>query len=268
MLKKMVKSETLPAEYLLIFKDNCIQFHYIYSSTDLIEAPTLLISVIVAHDLKVHCFIHKEVVPKNIFQNLIPSGSISIMSQLLNLLGLFKSLVTETCVANESQERSMQLLMLAVNVLQQFKEEQQSCAGSEGLMQLIPFIMIEQLQLLPIEKHGRRYSINMMKTAFLWQLASSALYKKLRLIFALPSVRQLENLSTKVSASSGVIDTDYLQLRTKELTNQEKIVNFILNEVYVAERVEYSNGSFLGLTDDGTPAKTVLAFMVQSVCSK
>ena len=36
----------------------------------------------------------------------------------------------------------------------------------------------------------------------------------------------------------------------------------------MAQRVEYSNGSFVRLTDDGVPAKTVLAFMVQCICGK
>ena len=42
----------------------------------------------------------------------------------------------------------------------------------------------------------------------------------------------------------------------------------LLDEVYMAQRVEYSNGSFVGLTEDGVPAKTVLAFMLQSICGK
>ena len=32
--------------------------------------------------------------------------------------------------------------------------------------------------------------------------------------------------------------------------------------------VEYSNGSFVGLTEEGKPSKTVLTFMIQSVNSK
>ena len=35
-----------------------------------------------------------------------------------------------------------------------------------------------------------------------------------------------------------------------------------------ASRIEYRNGSFIGLTDEGLPAKTILAFMVQSIRSK
>ena len=37
----------------------------------------------------------------------------------------------------------------------------------------------------------------------------------------------------------------------------------MVDEVYTAQRIEYTNGSFVGVTEDGSPAKTVLAFMVQ-----
>ena len=42
----------------------------------------------------------------------------------------------------------------------------------------------------------------------------------------------------------------------------------LLDKVFMAKCVEYSDGSFVGLTEDGVPAKTVLAFMVQSKCGK
>ena len=42
----------------------------------------------------------------------------------------------------------------------------------------------------------------------------------------------------------------------------------MIDEIYTASGMEYSNGSFIGLTDEGLPAKTVLAFMVQSIHSK
>ena len=42
----------------------------------------------------------------------------------------------------------------------------------------------------------------------------------------------------------------------------------LLNEVYTAQRVEYSDNSFSGLNEDGVLAKSVSAFMVQSICGK
>ena len=48
---------------------------------------------------------------------------------------------------------------------------------------------------------------------------------------------------------------------------EEKVV-LTIDEVYTAQRVEYSNSAFVGLTEDGLPAKTVLTFMVQSIAGK
>ena len=57
---------------------------------------------------------------------------------------------------------------------------------------------------------------------------------------------------------------DYLKRRASHLTDQQKIVTLILDEIYTAQRMEYSNGKFIGITGNGEPAKTVVAFMVQS----
>ena len=40
----------------------------------------------------------------------------------------------------------------------------------------------------------------------------------------------------------------------------------MIDEMYTAKRFEYSNGTFVGLNEEG--AKTVFTFMVQSTCSK
>ena len=61
---------------------------------------------------------------------------------------------------------------------------------------------------------------------------------------------------------------EYLKLRTKDLTQHEKVVILLIDKVDTAQRIEYSNGSFIGLTKDGTPAKTVLTFMIQSLTGK
>ena len=45
----------------------------------------------------------------------------------------------------------------------------------------------------------------------------------------------------------------------------KKAVTLLIDEVYTANRVEYQNGTFVGLTEDGACARKVLTFMVQSV---
>ena len=53
-----------------------------------------------------------------------------------------------------------------------------------------------------------------------------------------------------------------------DLSNEEKVVTLIIDEVCTAQRVEYSNGSSVGLADNCTPFRTVLAFMVQCAHGK
>ena len=121
---------------------------------------------------------------------------------------------------------------------------------------------------MQIGKHGRRYSVNMLTTSFLWKLTSTALYFKMRDFFILPSCSRLHNLSCQTTVETRVVDLQYLQQRSKDLTEQQRIVTLMIDEVYTAQRVQYSNGAFVGVTETGLPAKTVLTFMIQSKCAK
>ena len=93
------------------------------------------------------------------------------------------------------------------------------------------------------------------------------MYKKLHEFFILPSVRRLQSLSSSAAVLSEQIDVEYLSQKTRNLPPHEKIVTLIVDEVYVAQRIEYTNSAFVRLADDGSSATTVLSFMVQSVCS-
>ena len=64
------------------------------------------------------------------------------------------------------------------------------------------------------------------------------------------------------------VEKNYLARRTSDLSNAQKHVILMIDEIYTARRVEYDNGKFTGLDGDGNPSKTVLTFMVQSLaCS-
>ena len=58
----------------------------------------------------------------------------------------------------------------------------------------------------------------------------------------------------------------YLKQRTLNFSESEKTVTLLIDEVYTTNHVEYQNGTFVGLTEDGACTRTVLMFMVQSVC--
>ena len=79
---------------------------------------------------------------------------------------------------------------------------------------------------------------------------------------------KLHSLSRGSTVETCTIDLEYLQRRSNFLSDKEKIVTLLIDEVYTAQRIEFSNGEFVGYTSDGIPAKTVLTFMIQSTCSK
>ena len=84
----------------------------------------------------------------------------------------------------------------------------------------------------------------------------------------LPSKSRLRSYSACLSVEAGSLDIIYLRQRSARLTEKERIMTLMIDEVSAAKRIEYSNGTFGGLIEEGEPAKTVLAFMVQSTCAK
>lgn len=68
--------------------------------------------------------------------------------------------------------------------------------------------------------------------------------------------------------STGLPDTTmkYLKKRIEPLSGRERLVSIIIDEVYSAKRVEYSNGKFFG-NENESVTKTLLCFMVKGVAS-
>ena len=98
----------------------------------------------------------------------------------------------------------------------------------------------------------------MLKTCFLWQLTSTSLYKKFNDNLILPSCSHLRQLSAGMNLENHTIDLNYLKARTIEWTSKERIVVLLVDEVYTAQRIEYNDGYFVGLTNKGKPAKTCI----------
>ena len=76
----------------------------------------------------------------------------------------------------------------------------------------------------------------------------------------------LPPVTSSAAVSCRQIDVEYLAQKTQNLPSREKIVTLIVDKVYVAKRIKYTDGAFVGLAADGSSAKTILSFMVQSVC--
>jgi hypothetical protein len=86
------------------------------------------------------------------------------------------------------------------------------------------------------------------------------------IVFVCRYVRQLSGaLTMETGLPSGTLE--YLRTRISGLSDREKLTSIILDEVYSAKRIEYSNGKFYGF-ENSLVTKTLLCFMVKSVAGK
>jgi hypothetical protein len=100
--------------------------------------------------------------------------------------------------------------------------------------------------------------------------ASSAAYKVLleENVLCLPSLTTLQKVTRRLDSSTGLDNSSYLNLRVSKLNEFDRNVVLIVDEIYIAKRLEYSGGGVQGLTPDGSIANTLLCFMVKSITSK
>ena len=68
-----------------------------------------------------------------------------------------------------------------------------------------------------------------------------------------------------MSVETSSLDLSYLTARTKDLLKECCIMVLMIDKVYTAQCIEHNNGNFVGLTEKGKRAKTVLTFIIQSV---
>ena len=259
-LKSKVSEVILPSGYISSVETDKISFHCIEQDNDSSSAPKLGASVIIFASLCFAAYVSSVQVPSKVFKHLITNERIETLSGLNNVLAHCKSLSDKSlplknCIIEK-------VICYLKGFLSLAKQDNSDCNAS-----LIDFI-VEQLQLFLLPKERRRYSTKTITMAFLWQLSSTSLYKKLRDLLILPSMSSLQTYSSGLTVKSGNLDVHYLKQRIEKLSDQERIVALLVDEVYTACRIEYSSGAFIGLTEDGTPAKTVLTFMVQSTCCK
>ena len=102
-------------------------------------------------------------------------------------------------------------------------------------------------------------------------LNSPSLYNQIRnevLTFPVPNyIKRLTSAITVDLELSKATET-YLKTRFDHLPHErDKIVSVVMDEVYVASKVEYTGGKFFGC-ENGIPTKTLLGTMLKSVAGR
>ena len=132
-------------------------FHYIKQYDDLTMALSLLASVFDDVILDIKVFIFSKLMPNAFYSLLLLLPTLHSTSELRNILSHCKSV----CDSSKDFISSNSCLSLVVSLL----ELHQSNLTDHESLSLIRFV-VEQLQLLQVQKHGCHYSVELITIAF------------------------------------------------------------------------------------------------------
>ena len=224
------------------------------------DIPRLSASIVMNSDLRVSVSVNKTLVSVSQYKHLVPD-CLTQLSQLVNLMALLK------CWTTDVSSRPLSVTVdMAVNTLKIGFDNVDDDSAEHGRLSFA----VEQLKLTATSKYARHYSPQTMVMSYLVHATSAAAYNAVLTssLLCLPSVSTLNKVTKRLDCTSGLDNTGYLKLRVSKLAEQERTVVLIIDEIYVAKRVEYSGGDVQGLTADGTVASTLLCFMIKSLSSK
>ena len=181
-------------------------FLHLPEAFEIKTTPKVLCQVRIFADMTFDCFVNDCRISSSLFSHLVKlDGVISSESEITNLLAAVKALTTK-----DSDCDNNKLINMAIDCLQQCLnniEDENTC----GLMSFF----IEQLLLCQKSVHARRYSANLILVSFLWHMASSSLYKRLRELFCLPTKRWLQKLSSGTTVSPFLFDQKHIYATQK-----------------------------------------------------
>ena len=223
--------------------------------------PVIKYSLIITEDLKFSMWANEVKVPLAKVKGLFTNEKVTTLSGVLNILVRVKNMSEEKKSVTNSENTIKHCSQLLTEITPNLEEE----TGKK-----ISYLT-EQLNLSIVHKNARRYSSDLLCQAVLWDCTSPALFKQIHHegLLTIPTPKHVQRLKVPFSAESGLTESNkrYLTARIANLSEREKNVNLILDEVYSSKRVEYSNGTFFGY-ENGTVTKTLLGFMLKSVGGK
>ena len=261
--EQLQNESTLPAGLTITVVDGVL---LIYRLEMDLEAGIAKVAgcISVSADLKIVASLDNVPVPADQFNDLTTNGAVTTMSQLINLAARMKSWT------EDKNSRSWKLCTkMAVNLLKDGLDILTASHPESDEQRKLEFI-IEQTKLLLTSKFHRHYSPELTIMSYMTHAASAAAYNTLResRCLSIPSVSTLKKVNRRLDEHGGLDNESYLQLRISKLNEHERNMLLIIDEIYVAKRLEYSGGDIIGLTADGSVASTLLCFMIKSLVSK
>jgi hypothetical protein len=127
-------------------------------------------------------------------------------------------------------------------------------------------ILLDQIKLILFKK--RQYSVATMIFAFVMFTKSSSTYEMLRKFLILPTKRHLQQISSSFNVSPNIADNNehYLSFVTQHLTEIERKMYLLIDEIYIAAHAQYKSQIITGFAENREEelATTVMSFMISS----
>ena len=119
---------------------------------------------------------------------------------------------------------------------------------------------MEQIDLAFSNKYSRKYSSDLLMMAYVIFATSPRAYERLveEKILIFLSIKPLKKITLNLDSKTGIDDKQCLTLCFSQLNAFDKNVIMMIDEIYLAKRVEASGGQLFGLTDNCQVPTTVL----------
>ncbi len=221
--------------------------------------PSISYCLAVQDSLEVQASVNGLLVAQKEIQHLLEENKVPSFSAISNLIAYLKAQDN-----GSDRESGRKFVQDFASALAEITLEDEDLNRKLGFLQ-------EQLSLLLVPKQKRKYSTDLLTAALMWKATSPVLYRQLlnEKLLTLPSLSHLQKLSRIFTTETGVTSSvlSYLKLRIEALTEEEKLVSLLIDEIHSAQRVEYAGGQLYGKEGDKA-TKTVLSFMVKSIAGK
>jgi len=245
-VKRLVKVEKIPSGITVIEEEKSVKF------ISLTNSLYSLFGLSVFEDLSCHVSVHGKIVDLSVVSHIV-KDKLSHFNQVSNILAHLREISRSTKSVCNGLVHSLETVVA--------KEE------NDIIKRKLSFLL-EQVALTTSKK--KNYSADLLSLSVLWEKTSPALYKSMlkENLITLPSVRHLQRLSSAISVETGFDEKSiaYIKTRTKSLTDKEKNIILIGDEIHTAKRAEYFQGKLYG-QEDGKTTKSMMCWMVKSICS-
>ena len=187
--------------------------------------PNLQYSLTITDTLDFLLVCDDVILPKVLVKHISPANRIERHSDVQNLLAFLKNY-------SEENQKTSDTITFCVKKLEELAEQENA---NEEIRKKLLFLS-EQLKLSTIPVFARKYSSWFLCTALTWMKSSPSLYRNLVAegLLTLPSTSHLKRLGSSFSLETGLSDSTlaYLRKRIESLSDDEKIISLIIDEVF------------------------------------